>query len=142
MTAACTMHVHPVQHWSVAARHSMTMYQERDLVAAPRQTAEHLVQMDFGPAAQRVEPVLPVDDQQLQRPPPDRVDPSAVPRISASSTPLMKRGLSCVPYFSASMTRFLDGDARRNRQVQHLHRREPQDVAVDDGEAIQPPVQQ
>ena len=38
--------------------------QHRDVVAAPREALEDLVQVDFRPASERILPILPVDDQQ------------------------------------------------------------------------------
>jgi hypothetical protein len=67
-----------------------------------REPPEYFVEVNLGPTALRVLPVLPVDDQQLQLPPPDRLVSSSALRIRASSTPLMNRGLSPAPYFSAS----------------------------------------
>src|SRR5690606_31400668 len=71
-------------------------------VAASGEAAEHLVQVDLGAAGLRIEPVLPVHDEQFQRRAPPPVPARRCSRASASSTPLTNRTLSSLPYFSAS----------------------------------------
>ena len=81
--------------------------EEGDGVAARGEPAEDLVQVDLRTACLRIEPVLPVQDQDSQErdssPVPALPEPGRTRRMSASSTPLTKRGLSLVPYFSARM---------------------------------------
>jgi hypothetical protein len=58
-------------------------------VAAARQAAEDLVQMDLGAAGLRVLAILPVDDEEPQSRP--------ISRASASRTPFTKRALVRLP---------------------------------------------
>jgi hypothetical protein len=58
-------------------------------VSARGEATEDLVQVEFRAASLRILPVLPVDDEELQRRP--------IRRASASSTPLTKRALVALP---------------------------------------------
>ena len=103
MAAGDAVDLDPVQ--AGPARRTLPCADQRDdVVAAAGEAAEDFVQVDLGSAGQRVRAILPIQDEQLQRASPGPAVPAALPvrRMSASSTPFTKRGLSAVPYFSAS----------------------------------------
>src|SRR5690606_12085876 len=103
MAAADPVHVHPVDH-GAGGRAGPARNEQADLVAPRGKSAEHVVQVDFRATCLRVQPILPVDDEQSQcrTPPPAPV--RCCCRRSASSTPLTKRTLSSLPYFSARIS--------------------------------------
>src|SRR6185436_7171715 len=101
MAAAGAVDPHPVGRID-RLRAGKARAEQAHLVPARRQPAEDLVEVDLGAAGVRVGQVLPVDDEQLHRGP--AAASGATRRITASSTPFTKRGLSAVPYFSASCT--------------------------------------
>src|SRR5690606_10139037 len=102
MAPARAVHVHPVHDLALRGARPAGN-EQRHLVAPRREPAEDLVQVGLGAPRAGVQPVLPVHDEDLQDRPPSRGRRSCgrCCRISASSTPLTKRGLSTVPYFSA-----------------------------------------
>ena len=68
--------------------------EEGDGVSAGREAAEDLVQMRLGASGLRIEPILPVEEEELHRPAAPPVVSTS--RITASRTPFTKRGLSAV----------------------------------------------
>src|SRR5690606_11315347 len=101
MPAAHPVHVHPVDRLAVD-RPGPAGDEQAHLVTAPGQPAEHLVQVDLRTACVRIQPVLPVHDEQSQCRTPPPVPAPRCSRRNASNTPLTKRTLSSLPYFSAS----------------------------------------
>jgi hypothetical protein len=95
------MHVHSVE-LDLALRPWPPRHQHRHVVARSRDAAEDLVQVFLRAARLGIQPVLPVEDEDVQAAPP--VSSPSMARMRASNTPFTNRGLSAVPYFSASLT--------------------------------------
>src|SRR5690606_33780696 len=110
IAAAHAVHIHPV-HALPAGAAGPGRDEQGDAVAPSGEPAEDLVEVDLRAARARIQPVLPVHDEEVQARSPSRIRRPwrRCCRISASSTPLTNRGLSAVPYFSArTMASWMD----------------------------------
>ena len=81
-------------------RSSKTRDEQSHLMPFASQPPEYLVEVDFSATGSRIFPILPIGDDELQAC--SWLSDPVCARMSASSTPFTKRGLSLVLYFSAS----------------------------------------
>ena len=93
------MHVHAIAG-AGGGRSGKTRNEQGHIMPFASQPTEHLVEVNLGATSSRVFSILPVGDDELQAC--SWFSDPEWARMSASSTPFTKRGLSLVLYFSAS----------------------------------------
>src|SRR5688572_13729708 len=83
-----------------SGRSGKTRNEQGHIMPFASQPPEHLVQVNFSATCPRVFSILPIGNDELQAC--SWLSDPVWARMSASSTPFTKRGLSLVLYFSAS----------------------------------------